>query len=129
MPVTGAVDIVAPDEEIPDHLLRLKSAEIDPPDEDEAAIVHTMRLEICSILRTQFGHNYTVVGEEETAFAVIRRIWRRNAIMAVVVRGRRDVPRGFDVAVVITKWHVADSLAESVSAYPRQIAPKGSSSF
>jgi CIC family chloride channel protein len=39
--------------------------------------------------------------------------------MAVVVRGRRGVPRGSDVAGVITKEHVADSVADSVKAYPR----------
>ena len=50
--------------------------------------------------------------------SVIRRMWRRNAIMAVVVR-RRGVPRGSDVAGVITKEHVADSVADSVKAYPQ----------
>ena len=65
------------------------------------------------------SRNFTVVGEDETAFDVIRRIWRRNAIMAVVVRGRRGVPRGSDVAGVITKEHVADSVADSIKAYPR----------
>ncbi len=65
------------------------------------------------------SRNFTVVGEDETAFDVIRRVWRRNATMAVVVRGRRGVPRGTDVAGVITKEHVADSVADSVKAYPR----------
>jgi chloride channel protein, CIC family len=63
------------------------------------------------------SRNFTVVGEDETAFEVIRRMWRRNAIMAVVVRGR-GIPRGSDVAGVITKEHVADSVADSVRAYP-----------
>jgi CIC family chloride channel protein len=65
------------------------------------------------------SRNFTVVDEDETAFDVIRRIWRRNAIMAVVVRGRRGVPRGSDVAGVITKEHVADSVADSIKTYPR----------
>jgi CIC family chloride channel protein len=64
------------------------------------------------------NRNFTVVREEDTAFDVIRRMWRRNAIMAVVVRGR-GVPRGSDVAGVITKEHVADSVADSVKAYPQ----------
>jgi len=64
------------------------------------------------------SRNFTIVREDETAFDVIRRMWRRNAIMAVVVRGR-GVPRGSDVAGVITKEHVADSVADSVKAYPR----------
>jgi CIC family chloride channel protein len=65
------------------------------------------------------SRNFTVVDEDETAFDVIRRIWRRSAIMAVVVRGRRGVPRGTDVAGVITKEHVADSVADSIKTYPR----------
>jgi CIC family chloride channel protein len=64
------------------------------------------------------SRNFTVVGEAETAFDVIRRMWRRNAIMAVVVR-RHGIPRAEDVAGVITKEHVADSVADSVSAYPQ----------
>src|SRR5271168_3168310 len=64
------------------------------------------------------NRNFTVVREDETAFDVIRRMWRRNAIMAVVVRGR-GVPRGSDVSGVITKEHVADSVADSVKAYPQ----------
>jgi CIC family chloride channel protein len=64
------------------------------------------------------SRNFTVVREDETAFDVIRRMWHRNAIMAVVVRGK-GVPRGSDVAGVITKEHVADSVADSVKAYPR----------
>jgi CIC family chloride channel protein len=64
------------------------------------------------------SRNFTVVREDETAFDVIRRMWRRNAIMAVVVRGH-GIPRGSDVAGVITKEHVADSVADSVKAYPR----------
>jgi CIC family chloride channel protein len=64
------------------------------------------------------NRNFTVVREDETAFDVIRRMWRRKAIMAVVVRGR-GVPRGGDVAGVITKEHVADSVADSVKGYPQ----------
>ncbi len=69
-------------------------------------------------LRDVANRNFTVVREDETAFDVIRRMWRREAIMAVVVRGR-GVPRGSDVAGVITKEHVADSVADSVKAYPQ----------
>lgn len=69
-------------------------------------------------LRDVASRNFTVVREDETAFDIIRRMWRKNAIMAVVVRGR-GVPRGDDVAGVITKEHVADSVADSVRAYPK----------
>jgi chloride channel protein, CIC family len=64
------------------------------------------------------SRNFTVVPEDETAFDVIRRMWRRNAIMAVVVRGR-GVPRATDVVGVITKEHVADSVADSIKSYPQ----------
>ena len=64
------------------------------------------------------SRNFTVVGEDETAFEVIRRMWRRNAIMAVVVRGG-GVAHGSDVAGVITKEHVADSVADSIKAFPQ----------
>jgi len=57
------------------------------------------------------------VRENDIAFDVIQRLWRRQAVMAVVVRGQ-GVPRVPDVAGVITKEHVADSVAASVKVYP-----------
>jgi chloride channel protein, CIC family len=63
------------------------------------------------------SRDFTVVGEDEVVFEVIRRMWRRRAMMAVVVRGH-GVPRGSDVAGVITKEHVADAVADSVKIYP-----------
>jgi CIC family chloride channel protein len=69
-------------------------------------------------LRDVASRNFTVVREEESAFEIIRRMWRKQAIMAVVVRGR-GIPRGSDVAGVITKEHVADSVADSIKAYPQ----------
>jgi chloride channel protein, CIC family len=63
------------------------------------------------------SRNFTVVGEDAVAFDVINRIWRRGAIMAVVTRGR-GVPHAENVAGVITKEHVADSVASSVRIYP-----------
>jgi CIC family chloride channel protein len=57
------------------------------------------------------SRNFIVVPEGETAFEVIRRMWRRNATMAVVLRGS-------EIAGVITKEHVADSVADSIKAYP-----------
>jgi chloride channel protein, CIC family len=61
--------------------------------------------------------NFTIVREDDVAFEVIQRIWRKRAVMAIVVRGR-GVPRPDDVAGVITKEHVADSVASSVQIYP-----------
>jgi len=59
-----------------------------------------------------------VVSEEVTAYEVIRRMWRKKAIMAVVVRGS-GIPRASDVVGVITKEHVADSVADSIAVYPQ----------
>ncbi len=64
------------------------------------------------------SRNFTIVREDDVVFDVIQRIWRKNAVMALVVRGR-GVPRPKDVAGVITKEHVANSVASSVQVYPR----------
>jgi CIC family chloride channel protein len=60
--------------------------------------------------------NFTIVREDDIAFEVIQRIWRKGAVMAIVVRGR-GVPRSQSIAGVITKEHVADSVARSVQIY------------
>ncbi|HLJ62642.1 MAG TPA: chloride channel protein, partial [Stellaceae bacterium] len=63
------------------------------------------------------SRHFTVVRENDIAFDVIQRLWRRQAVMAVVARGR-GIPRARDIAGVITKEHVADSVAASVKVYP-----------
>ena len=63
------------------------------------------------------GRDFTIVREEDIVFDVIQRIWRRQSGMALVVRGR-GVPRPADVVGVITKEHVADSVAASIKVYP-----------
>jgi CIC family chloride channel protein len=60
---------------------------------------------------------FTIVGEDEVAANVIRRMWRKAATMAIVVRGA-GTPHARDVAGVISKEDVADSVAESISLYP-----------
>jgi chloride channel protein, CIC family len=64
------------------------------------------------------NRSFTIAGENDIAFDVIERMWRRDAFMAVVVR-RNGVPRGEDVVGVITKEHVADSVAAGLRIYPR----------
>jgi chloride channel protein, CIC family len=64
------------------------------------------------------NRKFTVVGEHVIASDVITRMWRKNAFMAIVVRGG-GVPRGEDVVGVITKEHVADSVANGLKIYPR----------
>jgi CIC family chloride channel protein len=68
-------------------------------------------------LREIASDRFTIVREDEVIFDVIRRIWRRKATMALVTRGQ-GVPRAADVLGVITKEHVADSVASSIEVYP-----------
>jgi CIC family chloride channel protein len=63
------------------------------------------------------SRRFTIVREDDIVFDVIRHIWRKQAVMAVVVRGG-SVPQPGDVAGVITKEHVADSVASSIRVYP-----------
>ena len=60
--------------------------------------------------------NYTVARDEDVVFDVIARMWRKKAGMAIVtgVAGR---PRGGDVLGIISKEHIADSVADSVKPY------------
>jgi chloride channel protein, CIC family len=60
--------------------------------------------------------NFTIARPDDIAFDVIRRMWQRGAAMAVVVKGK-GVPTGDDVVGIITKEHVADSVADSIIPY------------
>jgi CIC family chloride channel protein len=64
--------------------------------------------------------NFTIVREREVMFDVITRMSRRDATMALVVSAQagRSPPRPAHVLGVITKEHVADSVAKSVNIYP-----------
>ena len=62
------------------------------------------------------SRDFIVVGEDTIGFDVIERMWRKDAVMAIVARGH-GVPRGSDVIGVITKEHVADCVANSVKIY------------
>ena len=68
-------------------------------------------------LRDIASRDFTIVRENDIVFDVIRRIWGKKALMALVVRGR-GVPRPEAIAGVITKEHIADSVASSISVYP-----------
>ena len=67
--------------------------------------------------------DFTLAREDDVAFDVIKRMWRRHAVMAIVVRrdgsGRYRSPRPADVLGVISKEHVADAVAGSIQVYPR----------
>jgi CIC family chloride channel protein len=64
------------------------------------------------------SRQFTIVREDDAIFDVIERMWRKQAIMALVVRGR-GVARASNIAGAITKEHVADSVASSITVYPR----------
>jgi len=70
--------------------------------------------------------DFTIVRENDVAFDMIVRLWRRNGVMAVVVHQNAPgfhVPRPADVIGVITKEHVADAVAAGIHAYPRRDSP------
>jgi CIC family chloride channel protein len=59
------------------------------------------------------SETFTIAREDDLMFDVIHRFWRGAASMVVVVRGS-GAPRAQDVVGVITKEHIADSVAESL---------------
>jgi len=68
-------------------------------------------------LRDVASRDFTIVREDDIAFDVIQRIWRKRAFMALVISGTGR-PRPENVRGVISKEHVADSVASSVKIYP-----------
>ena len=63
------------------------------------------------------SRHFTIVRANDVILDVIHRMWRRQATMALVVRSPGK-PHAADVLGVITKEHVADSVALSTSVYP-----------
>jgi CIC family chloride channel protein len=63
------------------------------------------------------NRNFVLARDDDIVFDIIRRMWRHGALMAVVV-GKRGIPRVGDVHGVISKEHVADSVAASIQIYP-----------
>jgi chloride channel protein, CIC family len=63
------------------------------------------------------SQHFTIARGGDIMFNVIGRMWRRKAIMVVVVETEERIPRTQDVAGLITKEHVADSVAESIRPY------------
>jgi chloride channel protein, CIC family len=60
--------------------------------------------------------NFVIVQEDEILFDVIQDAWSRDAFMTVVVRAG-SAGGASDVVGIISKEHVADSVAASVAAY------------
>ncbi len=62
--------------------------------------------------------NFVIAHEDDIAFDIIDRMWRTNAAMAVVVKAKA-APLAENVHGIISKEHVADSVAESIRPYAR----------
>jgi len=62
------------------------------------------------------SETFTLAHEDDIMFDVMRHFWRSEASMIVVVRGEGS-PVASNVVGVITKEHIADSVAESVRPY------------
>jgi CIC family chloride channel protein len=60
--------------------------------------------------------NFTIAREDDIMFNVIGRMSRENAAMVIVSRAA-GTPHASDVAGLITKEHVADSVSESIGPY------------
>jgi chloride channel protein, CIC family len=68
-------------------------------------------------LRDVATRNFTIVREYDVVVDVIQRMWRRQVMMALVVRATGSA-HAHDVLGVITKEHVADSVVQSTKIYP-----------
>jgi chloride channel protein, CIC family len=68
-------------------------------------------------LRDIASRSFTIVRDDDIVFDVIRRIRRKQSMMALVIHGRGAARPG-NVVGVITKEHVAESVAASVMVYP-----------
>ncbi len=60
--------------------------------------------------------NFTVAREDDIVFDVVTRMTRRGAAMAVVTKAKGR-PRAADVIGIISKEHIADSVADSIKPY------------
>lgn len=60
--------------------------------------------------------NFTIAREEDIVFDIVNRMTRRGASMAVVTKAKKR-PRAADVVGIISKEHIADSVAESIKPY------------
>lgn len=77
---TGAVDLVLRAEEMPEHLIRLNAAMLAPGEiVGDSNRVETARRDICVILRSQLGHDFT----DYRARTFMRRVERRMQVRGV----------------------------------------------
>jgi CIC family chloride channel protein len=62
------------------------------------------------------SREFTIARSQDIMFNVIGRMWRHKA-MAVVVVDSDGIPDAANIVGIITKEHVADSVAESIKPY------------
>lgn len=62
------------------------------------------------------SEQFTIARPEDIMFNVIGRMWRKNALMTIVVKAD-GVPRSDSVVGLITKEHIADSVAANIMPY------------
>ncbi len=61
-------------------------------------------------------HDFTIARQDDIVFDVVTRMSRRNASMAIVTKASGR-PRAADVIGIISKEHIADSVADSIKPY------------
>ena len=61
-------------------------------------------------------HDFTIAREDDIMFDVVSRMSRHNAGMAIVTKACRR-PRAADVIGIISKEHIADSVADSIRPF------------
>ena len=61
--------------------------------------------------------HFTIARAEDVVFDVVDRMWRHRASMAIVVKASGRLPRGTNVIGMISKEHIADSVADSIKPY------------
>jgi chloride channel protein, CIC family len=66
--------------------------------------------------------NFTIARAEDVVFDVVERMWRRGASMAIVTKGNGWLPRGKSVVGMISKEHIADSVADSIRPYGNDVS-------
>ena len=67
--------------------------------------------------------NFIIAREDDILFDVVTRMTRRDAAMAVVTRNVRR-PHASDVVGIISKEHIADSVAESIRPYVHSVSTR-----
>jgi len=66
--------------------------------------------------------NFTVSRAQDVVFDVVERMWRRSASMSIVTKGSGHLPRATHVVGMISKEHIADSVADSIRPYGNQLS-------